>query len=100
MKATARMSLNEFAKAEGMSPTNAANALRADSRLPKHERRYPFITAIPPADSGGKWRYLILRAQYEQWQAGQQTPVVDYEALADAILLRIMARLGAAYMQN
>ena len=91
----ARMSLSEFAAEEGMSTLNVTNALRADSRLPKHERRYPFITAEPPVDCGGKWRYIIPRAQYEQYKAGQQVFALDYDALAEALAPRLLAHFAA-----
>jgi len=49
-----RLTIAEFAAAVGMSQMNAINALRRDSTLPKSERAYPIVEAVPPETRGGK----------------------------------------------
>lgn len=99
MSAT-RMTIAEFAQATGQGAISAINALRRDSALPKCERAYPFIETTPPEDAGGKWHYNIPRAKFEQWQAGELSPVIDYDALAKALAPRLMQQLAEALVRD
>jgi hypothetical protein len=96
----ARLTIAEFAAAVGTSQMNAINALRRDSTLPKAERAYPFIESVPPETRGGKWRYNIPRVQFEQWQAGRMAPVIDYDALAAALVPKLLAGMAAAFVSQ
>jgi len=92
-----RLTIAEFAAAVGMSQMSAMNALRADSRLPKSERQYPFATATPPAERGGKWRYDIPRGPFEAWQAGQGAHGLDIKALARELAPLLAPELMACF---
>jgi len=92
------MSIAEFSAAVGMGPMNAANAMRRDSGLPKHERQFPFATATPPETVGGKWKYIIPRTQFEAWREGGQTQAADNEAILDQ-LAGVLLQQGKAMIE-
>lgn|GEM_PF-1546597 len=84
-----RITVHELAQQLGKSPTWVVDELRRDSK--REAKQWPFATS--KQSKTGRWSYVIIRAQFQRWKAGD-SPAVDYERLADMIADRLVKRLG------
>ena len=83
-----RMTIHEIAKRLGKSPMWVVDELRRDSK--REVKQWPFATSTQ--SETGRWNYVILRTQFNKWEAGDML-LLDYTRLADMIADRLMTKL-------
>lgn len=83
-----RMTVQELANTLGKSPMWVVDELRRDSK--RDIARWPFATSTK--SDTGRWSYVLIRSHFQRWHAGD-SPMIDYDRLADLVADRVVAKL-------